>query len=164
MGKIGAVVKFDADGSGASGDEVSIAERETRKVVNNVIDHLNAPWTAWTPTYVYTSSGPNTQVTVARYRVNGATVHFNLSCIKTDTAELTAATGLTITPPIRPKFIQACIPIKAIQLVHTTYSNPLAYIAANTDSEAASIIKFRAWTTLGTGAYTLELAGFYEIE
>uniref|UniRef100_A0A6M3XPQ5 Uncharacterized protein n=2 Tax=viral metagenome TaxID=1070528 RepID=A0A6M3XPQ5_9ZZZZ len=163
MGSIAPAVKFDADGSGPSGDEVGTVERETRKIVNDVMTHLNASWMDWTPTYVYTGSGPNTAITIGRYRVQGTTVHFNLSCIKTDTAQLSAATALTITPPVRPKFIQACIPIKAIQLVHGTYSNPLAYISANTDSEAASIIRFRGWTTLGTGAYTLELAGFYEI-
>jgi hypothetical protein len=160
MGSIAPAVKFDLTGAAGA---VSTPDRETRQIINDVMDHLNAPWTAWTPSYVYTGSGPNTAVTVARYRVTGSTVHFNVSCIKTDTAQLSAATALTITLPVRPKFISACVPIKAIQLVTTTYSDPNAYIAANTDSEAVSIVKFRSFTTLSTGAYTLELAGFYEI-
>jgi hypothetical protein len=165
MGSIAPAVKFNDDGTVVGGEaaKVSTQIRETRKIVNDVMDHLNAAWTDWTPSYVYTGSGPNTAVTVARYRVTGSTLHFNVSCIKTDTAQLSAAKALTITLPVRPKFIAACVPIKAIQLVTTTYSNPLAYISANTDSEAASIIRFRSFTTLGTGAYTLELAGFYEI-
>ena len=66
MGSIAPAVKFNADGTTASGQAVGTVERETRQIINDVMDHLNAPWTAWTPSYVYTGSGPNTCVTVAR--------------------------------------------------------------------------------------------------
>ena len=113
----------------------------------------SADWTTWTPTI---ASVPAVDTSVARYRRVGNMIEFTLDVrgADGDTWTPSTITGL----PVAPRDTNTLIPLNCQQKVDTTWSNPLAYIDAETNLRiqfhAASVCTNNlAWIILISGSY-----------
>lgn len=121
----------------------------------NVASDVTA-WAAWTPTLTWTTGTPASVTTVARWMRINKTVFFNFY---TSSADGNGATVLTISLPVAPKDNNSFIPVQALQLQNTTWTNPEAFIDDN-----ASVIAFYGFSTATDNqAIKIIVSGQYEI-
>jgi len=113
-------------------------------------------WTTWTPTVTWTTGTPASISSVYRYCQIGKTVFFKIFMHSTDG---NGATALTVTVPVTSKDNGANTMFTGLQLVDTTYSDPLPMLWENN-----STIYFRGFKTC-TDAKTVQILveGFYEV-
>ena len=161
MPRIGGVVtSLEQSGGGSLG----LRDGETAAVLNRVVTAINAAWTAYTPTLAYTGTGPATAALTGAsyYQQIGSLCFFNVYLYAASVSSGNA-TAMTLSLPLAPKQKLAHTPIYGIQLVHTNYYNPQAYIDQMTTTEAQNLVRLRAFTTLGTNPFSMQLHGFYEV-
>ena len=170
MGNIPALSLYQDSMSTAATNKWGMLELESRTNSNAIADILNGAWTAWTPTVVYTLTGPSnlgstaTTTEVALYKQIGQTVFFNYQCISGIQSAINVST-VTISLPVTPRDNDTYPVVNAMQLATAgAYINPMGYIDMTTGTAAGRVIKFRALTALAaTQTYNMQLNGIYEI-
>jgi hypothetical protein len=119
-------------------------------------------WRSWTPTETWTGTDPTTTV-VARYKVIDKLCYI---LVYVTTSDGNGCTALELSDlPVSAAYLGAEIPLMSIQLVDSTYSNPLAYIKGNEAAGAdRNVIAFKGASTC-TDAKTASfmLAGHYPV-
>lgn len=114
-------------------------------------------WTAYTPTLVFTTADPGSITKIGRYSRVADICTFN---VEFSSADGNDGVPVSISLPLTSSNIAADRPLSSIQLVNTTYSNPLAYIA----SGAATVLNFRAASTCTNAvACKISVTGEFEV-
>ena len=148
----------------SGGGSLGIRDRETALVLNRILDAVNAAHSTYVPTLAYTGTGPATaNLTGSSYYTQiGSLCFFNVY-LYTASFTSSTATNMTFDLPVAPKQKLAHVPLYGIQLVHTNYYNPQAYIDQMTTTEAQNLVRFRDFRTLGTNPFSMQVSGFYEV-
>jgi hypothetical protein len=116
---------------------------------------------AFTPTVTQTA-GPMTVAGLkGYYKVVNNICWVNVYFTSTDGK---AVSAIGIKPPVAPKYAARKIMVRAAQLVNTTTTNPLAYLAADAAAPASRTIAHYNLSACTTGqAFAYRLVGAYEV-
>jgi len=140
-----------ADGSGKLDGWISIATAATP----GLIEHLN--WGDFVPVLVWADATPTGLTVVGRYRHIGNGVEFVINIRGADGAGGTLSSA---TLPVTPSDLNIVIPVCGLQKVDTTWTNPEAYIDAETDLK----IEFKGISACtDDAAFEIALSGSYEV-
>lgn len=117
----------------------------------------SADWAAWAPTLTWATTAPAALTVVGRIRriANAVEFYYDLS-----SADGEGKTLNSIALSTAPTDTNAEIPLTGHMLIDTTYTNPLAYVDAETDL----CIKFHAGAAFTNAkAFRLCISGRYEV-
>ena len=120
-------------------------------------------WNAFTPVLTWTGTTPTMAALVGRYKLIDNICYFTVYGTSTDGNGCTALviSGL----PIVPKYTGIETPVNCVQLVDSTYSNPIGFVTTDEAAEAdRDEIQFKSLSTC-TDAKTasIYIAGWYPV-
>ncbi len=144
------------------GEFSTVGDGQTVTVTVAGFYEVGDTWRTYTDSLSWTTATPTSVTQVARCTKIGPVGFFTTSMSSSDG---NGATDLTCKTPIPAAYTSSKIPIANYQTQHTdTFSDPMAYIAANQSSAASRLVNFESLTTADDGeAVGVHLAGFYEV-
>ena len=172
MGLFPKISVYQDDMSTAASNKVGHEELAHREVLNTIVDVMNTTWARWSPTIVYTGTGPHnvgaaSSVTeVAKYMQHGSTVFFQYQCVAGAQSDINCTNVIiplpTTTAPVDDDTYPVIQALALNSAGTASYYDPQAYIDMTT--AGARHIKLRDFHKLiGTNPYAIYMSGFYQV-